>query len=71
MQRLKQLRYRIWYKKTLKKTGNPLMVQDVLTGKTINTDSFNMENCEIRIAFNNSVGEAKACGATTILEVYL
>jgi len=66
----KRLLYRIWYKKTLKRTGKPLMVQDVLTGNIVNVEKFDMVNCDISISFNNSIGEAKACGATTILEVY-
>lgn len=64
------MRYRIWYKKTLKQTGEPLMVQDLWTGTTINTSQFVMKGCDISISFNNAVGESKACGATTILEVF-
>lgn len=67
----KQLIYRVWYKKTLKHTGKPLMVQNVLTGKLINTNHFNMNSCEIRMSFNNSIGESKSCGATTVLEVWV
>mgnify|MGYP003332998407 FL=1 len=47
------------------------MVLDMLTGKITTTDKFEMKDCEIRIAFNNSDGPAKRCGATTILEVYI
>ena len=35
------------------------------------TNEFKLEGCEIRIAFENSHGASKACGATTILEVYV
>jgi hypothetical protein len=67
----KILRYKIWYNKNKKSTGKPLMVLDMLTGKITTTDKFEMKDCEIRIAFNNSDGPAKRCGATTILEVYI
>lgn len=67
----KRLRYRLWYKKTLKKTGKPLMVQDLLHGITYSTDKFEFVDCDIKMSFNNSVGESKACGATTVLEVYI
>jgi NAD(P)H-nitrite reductase large subunit len=67
----KTLKYRIWYKKTLKQTGMPICVQDVATGLITFTNEFKLEGCEIRIAFENSHGASKACGATTILEVYV
>jgi len=62
--------YRIWYKKSRKKTGTPLCVWNVINNEITYTDKFEMVDCEIKIAFNNSVGPAKSCGATTILEVY-
>ena len=65
------LKYLVWYKKTLKHTGKPIMVKNVLTGELYSTDKFNMNNCEIRMSFNNSIGESKACGATTVLEVWV
>ncbi len=46
------------------------MIQDIEKGTTINTDTIDMKNVNIRMAFNNSVGKAKSSGATTILEVY-
>ena len=65
------LKYLVWYKKTLKHTGKPIMVKNVLTGELYSTDKFNMNNCEIRMSFNNSIGESKSCGATTVLEVWV
>ena len=65
------IRYMIWYKKTLKKTGEPIMVKDLWTNTIYNTDHFDLNNCAVRMAFMNTQKEAKACGATTVLEVYV
>jgi len=62
--------HKLWYCKANKKTGKPIMIQDLEKGTTINTDTIDMKNVNIRMAFNNSVGKAKSSGATTILEVY-
>ena len=62
----------LWYKKTLKKTGKPIIVQQG-TGKNLieyKTDKINVENCRIEMSFNNSHGNPKNCGATTVLYVY-
>lgn len=62
----------LWYKKTLKKSGKPIIVQQG-TGKNLKTfqvNSFKLDNCRIEMSFNNSVGNPKACGATTVLYVF-
>ena len=61
---------RLWYCKADKKTGKPIIVQDLEKGITYNTDKIDMKNVNIRMSFNNAVSKAKASGATTILEVY-
>jgi len=61
---------RLWYCKADKKTGKPIIVQDLEKGITYNTDKIDMQNVNIRMSFNNAVSKAKASGATTILEVY-
>ena len=33
-------------------------------------DSFKLDNCRIEMSFNNSTGNPKYCGATTVLHVY-
>ena len=38
--------------------------------KEYKVDSFSLENCRIEMSFNNSVGNPKYCGATTVLYVY-
>ena len=66
----KQLTHIVWYKKTLKKTGKPIVVKNMITGKLRTTSKINFKGCDIRMAFNNTIDEAKVCGATTVLEVY-
>lgn len=61
---------RLWYCKADKKTGKPIIIQDLEKGITYNTDKINMKNVNIRMSFNNAMGKAKSSGATTILEVY-
>ena len=65
----------IWYKKTLKKTGFPIMAQEIENGKTIKeykVKKINLENCKIEMEFNNPITprDPKSCGATTVLLVY-
>ena len=62
--------HRLWYCKADKKTGKPIIIQDLAKGTSTNTDCINMKNVNIRMSFNNSQGKAKSSGATTILEVY-
>ena len=66
----KQLTHIVWYKKTLKKTGKPIVVKNMITGKLKTTSKIGFKGCDIRMAFNNTIDEAKVCGATTVLEVY-
>lgn len=62
--------YRLRYKKTLKKTGKPIIVWDCNDNKEYTTDSFELNNCNIRMYFGNAISHEKSCGATTILEVW-
>ncbi len=62
--------YRFWYCKADKSSGKPIIFQDVEAGTTRNTNNIDMKNVNIRMSFKNSMGKAKASGATTILEVY-
>jgi hypothetical protein len=62
----------LWYKKTLKKTGKPIIVQQG-KGKNLKefqVASFKLNKCRIEMSFNNSVGKPKAAGASTVLYVY-
>ncbi len=65
----------IWYKRTLKKTGRPIMVTEVVNKKTIKeyqVDEVNIKNCDIEMKFNNpnTPRDPIYCGATTVLLVY-
>lgn len=62
--------YRLWYCKADKASGKPIIIQDVEAGTIRKTNKIDLKNVNIRMAFNNSIGKAKASGATTILEVY-
>jgi hypothetical protein len=56
----------------LKQTGKPIIVQQG-TGKNLieyQTDKISLDNCRIEMSFNNSHGNPKKCGATTVLMVY-
>ena len=59
----------IYYCKTFKHTGKPIVVYDCDTKKTYTTNKFNLTNCTVSMRFNNSKGLAKRRGATTVLEV--
>jgi len=61
---------RIWYCKADKKSGKPIIVQDLENGVTYNTNEIKLDNVNIRMKFNNAVSKAKQSGATTILEVF-
>jgi hypothetical protein len=67
---MKRLTHIIWYKKTLKKTGKPIVVKNMITGKIRTTRKIDFKGCDVRMAFNNTIEEAKKCRATTVLEVY-
>lgn len=60
---------RIHYCKALKKTGKPIIVYNVITGKQITTA--NIEGFgHWRVKYGNAEGAEKRRGATTILEVW-
>lgn len=64
-------RYRLRYKKTLKKTGNPIVVWDMLTNEETTTNKFNLDECKIEMKYGNAIGVENLCGATTILTVFV
>lgn len=65
-----KLTHKLYYCQAKKSTGKPIVVVNVDNGKIRYTNKIEMNNVNIRMAFNNAVGKAKASGATTILEVY-
>ncbi len=60
---------RIHYCKSLLKTGKPIVVMNLDTGKEINTNQIQGKS-NWRIKFQNAIGKEKRRGATTILEVW-
>ncbi len=60
----------IYYCKNLKKTGKPIIIRTVSTGKERTAKSISLKNVTIKMAFNNSEGSIKRRGATTVLEVF-
>jgi hypothetical protein len=60
----------VWYKKTLKATGKPIVVKNMVTGELYTTNKIQFKGYDVRMQFNNTVAEAKVCGATTVLEVW-
>lgn len=62
--------FRLRYKKTLKQTGSPIVVWDLVNNTEYTTDSFELKNCDIKMFFGNAIKQEKTCGATTILEVW-
>ena len=65
-----KLLYIVWYKKTLKATGKPIVVKNMITGQLDTTDKIQFKGYDVRMQFNNTIDEAKVCGATTVLEVW-
>jgi len=63
-------KFRLWYCKADKKSGKPIIIQDLEKGTTKNVSKIDFKNVNVRMQFNNSVGKAKQSGATTILEIY-
>lgn len=63
--------FKVWYCKSLKKTGKPIILQDLVKNLQVNTEIVEFKNVDIRIEYNNSTGKAKKSGATTVLEVFL
>ena len=59
----------IYYCKSLKKTGKPIIVKDLDTKEEYTTDSIILRNVDIEMSYKNSTGKAKASGATTVLKV--
>lgn len=62
--------FRLRYKKSLKKTGSPIVVWDLAKNKEYTVSSFELDNCNIKMYFGNAIKQEKQCGATTILEVW-
>lgn len=62
--------FRIRYKKTLKGTGSPIIVWDTKENAEYACSSFELKNCDVKMYYGNSIKQEKACGATTILEVW-
>lgn len=60
----------VYYCKALKKTGKPIIIRNISTGKERTTNSFSLKNVTIKMVFNNSTGSIKRRGATTVLEVF-
>lgn len=58
----------IYYCKSLKKTGKPIVVLDLDTGKE-KTVSKIQGNGRWKVEFKNAIGKAKRSGATTMLVV--
>jgi len=67
---IKKLRWRVWYCKEFKKTGKPIMLQDLETMQVKNIKRIAFQNVHVEMSFNNSKGKSKSSGATTVLEVY-
>jgi|APSaa5957512535_1039671.scaffolds.fasta_scaffold49648_3 hypothetical protein len=75
--------YLLHYCKSLKKTGNPIVLRTInldtspsltakkaLSSEEDNIHSFKYTGmCEIEVVFNNADGKAKRAGATTIMEL--
>lgn len=68
----------LWYCKSLKHTGKPIMVRDFKGGKTTitNTNKWSMKLYDkdgkkilLRIHYQNTTGKPKAQGATSMLEI--
>jgi len=68
----------LWYCKSLKHTGKPIMVRDFKDGKPniTNTNKWSMQLYDkdgkkilLRIHYQNTTGKPKAQGATSMLEI--
>lgn len=64
------MKRQIYYCKSLKKTGKPIIVKDMETGFEETTDNIEIRNVNIIMSFKNATGKAKSRGATTVLEVW-
>ncbi len=63
--------YIIWYCRNNKSMGKPIIVKDCNENKISPVSKVELNNVNIKMVFNNSTGQAKRSGATTVLEVYL
>lgn len=63
--------FKVYYCKSLKSTGQPIVVQDMEKNSEYSTDKIEFKNVNVKMTFNNADGKAKNRGATTILEIYL
>ena len=61
--------YRIRYNRNLKEP-NKLIVWDFKNNEEYNTDHFDMTDCTIRMQYENSIKQEKACGSKVILLVW-
>jgi len=65
----------LWYCKSLKKTGKPIIIQKNGKSRTSNRFELNLfdrdgKPVKIKMNFKNSTGKAKKQGATTVLQVW-
>tara|TARA_B110001454_G_C12471284_1_gene330462 strand:+ start:113 stop:454 length:342 start_codon:yes stop_codon:yes gene_type:complete len=64
------LRYRARYNRWLQEP-NRLIVWDMQTNKEKQLSLFELENCKIRIKYENSIKQEKVCKAKMIIEIYV
>ena len=64
------LAYRARYNRWLKEP-NRLVVWDVRNNVEKQLSEFELENCKIKIKYENSIKQEKQCGAKMIIEIYV
>ena len=64
------LAYRARYNRWLKEP-NRLVVWDVRNNVEKQMSDFELENCKIKIKYENSIKQEKQCGAKMIIEIYV
>ena len=64
------LAYRARYNRWLKEP-NRLVVWDVRNNVEKQMSEFELENCKIKIKYENSIKQEKQCGAKMIIEIYV
>lgn len=62
--------FRVRYNRNRKKDGNPITVWDMKNGTEWFTDYFHQSDCDVVVKFGNAIAQEKACGATSIMEVF-
>jgi len=67
---MKEPNHIVYYCRSLKHTGKPIMVLNVNSKKLRSTNRVTFNNVDIRMVFNNSTGKAKRSGATTVLQIF-